>query len=135
MGRLGGRAPRQKGDRAERIVVRLLQALGLKAARVPLSGSAGGHFAGDAVVQLQGRALRIEIKCRGRGFKQTYDWIASTDVLVVKADRQELLAVLPLKLAIEISALAEQQFQEFPSVGRGGVPAKSGKQCDEEKSQ
>jgi len=38
----GGRRSRQKGDRFERAIVRLLQAAGLGAERRPLSGSAGG---------------------------------------------------------------------------------------------
>jgi Holliday junction resolvase len=35
----GGRASRQKGDRAERAIVKVLQDHGFAAERVPLSGS------------------------------------------------------------------------------------------------
>lgn len=43
----GGRRSRDKGNRAERAVVRFLQDRGFAAERIPLSGSAGGKFAGD----------------------------------------------------------------------------------------
>jgi hypothetical protein len=43
----GGRASRQKGNRTERAIVRVLQERGLAAERVPLSGSMRGRFGGD----------------------------------------------------------------------------------------
>ena len=46
----GGKSPRQKGSRTERAIVRLLQERGLAAERVPLSGAAGGRYAGDVSV-------------------------------------------------------------------------------------
>jgi Holliday junction resolvase len=42
----GGRGSRQKGDRLERAIVKLLQSHGLGAERIPMSGSAGGSFCG-----------------------------------------------------------------------------------------
>jgi Holliday junction resolvase len=50
---------RDKGSRCERAIVRALQAGGFAAARVPLSGAAGGRFAGDVLVPLNGRDLTI----------------------------------------------------------------------------
>jgi Holliday junction resolvase len=38
----GGRAPRDKGNRLERAIVRLAQDYGLGAERMPLSGAVGG---------------------------------------------------------------------------------------------
>src|SRR5436189_196991 len=58
--RRGGRAPRAKGNRLERTIVRLFQEVGIGAERVPLSGSAGGSYAGDFSVPLLGRDLVIE---------------------------------------------------------------------------
>jgi Holliday junction resolvase len=56
----GGRAPRRKGQRADPL--RSLQAYGLAAERMPLSGAAGGRFSGDIVLPLLGRHLCVEVK-------------------------------------------------------------------------
>ena len=74
----GGRATRQKGNRAERALVRALQNKGFGAERVTLSGSAGGRFQGDVTVPLIG------------------------------VDRREPLVVIPLALAVEIAFAAER---------------------------
>src|SRR6516225_3234653 len=103
----GGRASRQKGNRTERAIVRALQAAGFAAERVPLSGSMRGRFGGDISVPLLGVDRRVEVKCRGNGFRQLYDWLGDHDFLIVKADRLEPLVVVPLKFASEIAALAE----------------------------
>ncbi len=58
----GGRAPRRKGQRIERVLVRLLQAHGFAAERMPLSGAAGGRFSGDVVIPLLGRDLYVEAR-------------------------------------------------------------------------
>jgi hypothetical protein len=60
----GGRRSRDKGNRAERALVRALQDHGFAAERVPLSGAAGGKFAGDVTVPLMGLDRRVEVKCR-----------------------------------------------------------------------
>jgi hypothetical protein len=78
----GGCPSRQKGNRLERAIVRLLQDKGFAAERVPLSGSAGGSYSGD----LTGR-----------------------DALVIRADRRDALVVLPLRLAAEIAIAAERR--------------------------
>jgi hypothetical protein len=104
----GGRAPRQKGNRTERAIVRLLQDHGLAGERVPLSGAARGRFGGDISVPALGRDLRGEAKCRGNGFNRLYDWLEGRDFLVLRADRRELLVVVPLKLAAEIVMMAER---------------------------
>lgn len=104
----GGRASRQKGNRCERALVRLLQENGFAAERVPLSGSAGGSYLGDLTIPLQGVDRVAEVKVRSRGFAQLYDWLVDRDLLVVRADRREPLVVLPIKLAIEIARAAER---------------------------
>ena len=104
----GGRASRQKGNRTERAIVRLLQARGFAAERVPLSGAARGRFGGDVSVPVLGVDRRVEVKCRGGGFRQLYAWIAGADLLIVKCDRGEPLVILPLRLAAEIAAAAER---------------------------
>jgi hypothetical protein len=104
----GGRASRDKGSRMERAIVRLLQDHGLAAERVPLSGAARGRFGGDISVPVLGRDLRGEAKCRGNGFNRLYDWLEDRDFLVLRADRRELLVVVPLKLAAEVAVMAER---------------------------
>jgi Holliday junction resolvase len=104
----GGRASRQKGNRTERAIVRLLQNAGFAAERVPLSGAARERFGGDVSVPLLGIDRRVEVKCRGNGFRQLYAWLDDADLLIVKCDREEPLVVIPLKLAAEIAAIAER---------------------------
>jgi Holliday junction resolvase len=94
----GGRASRDKGNRAERAIVRYLQERGRAAERVPLSGSAGGSYKIPAL----GRDLVTEVKCRANGFRELYAWLVERDVLIVRADRREPLVVVPLRLAVDI---------------------------------
>jgi Holliday junction resolvase len=93
----GGRTPRQKGNRAERAIVRFLQQQGFAAERVPLSGAARGRFGGDVSIPVLGVDRRAEVKCRGNGFRELYKWLDGADLLIVRADRRELLVVIPLR--------------------------------------
>jgi len=111
----GGRASREKGNRGERAVVRFLQDRGFAAERVPLSGSARGRFGGDVSIPLLGADRRVEVKCRGDGFRQLYEWLEGHDFLIVRADRREPLVVIPMKLAAEIAMAAER-------ATKGGAP-------------
>jgi len=98
----GGKASRQKGDRAERALVRYFQEHGRAAERVPLSGSVGGSYKGDLTIPAVGRDLVAEVKCRANGFRELYAWLIDRDVLIVRADRREPLVVLPLRLAADL---------------------------------
>jgi Holliday junction resolvase len=104
----GGRAPRDKGNRFERAIVKLFQDRGLGAERVPLSGSVGGSHSGDLTVPILGRDLIVEAKARANGFARLYSWLDGRDALIVKADRRDALVVLPLRLAVEIAIAAER---------------------------
>ena len=105
---MSGARHRQKGARGERSVVKFLQARGFAAERIPLSGAAGGSFVGDVSIPLLGRDHVAEVKCRGQGFRQLYQWLQARDLLIVRADRREPLVILPLKLAAEIAMAAER---------------------------
>jgi hypothetical protein len=59
-------------------------------------------------VSLLGIDRVVEVKVRGSGFRQIYEWLAGRDLLVVRADRAQPLVVLSLKLAAEIAAAAER---------------------------
>jgi Holliday junction resolvase len=119
----GGRASRQKGNRLERALVHALQDAGFVAERVPLSGAAGGRFGADLSIPLLGADRRVEVKCRGDGFRQLYSWLNNNgaDLLIVRADRSEPLVVVPFHFAIEIARAAENSAQAE------SVPAESGK--------
>ena len=95
---MSGRAPRQKGDRLERAVVKQLQDVGLDAKRVPLSGSAKG-YPGDVSVRLLGRELTLECKSRA-DFKTLYGWLENRDALILKANRKTPLLVVRLDDAL-----------------------------------
>jgi Holliday junction resolvase len=100
---MSGRRSRSKGTRTECSIVNALQAKGIAAVRVPLSGAAGGRFAGDIVLPLLGRDFLVEVKARADAVREVYGWLNARDVLVVKADRQEPLVILRLSLAAEIA--------------------------------
>ena len=58
----GGAAPRRKGDRLERVLVRVLEQRGILSVRVPQSGAKGGRYRGDLMMPLCGRELVAEVK-------------------------------------------------------------------------
>lgn len=94
---------RDKGNRFERAIVNAFKAHDIDAKRVPLSGAT--DFAkGDVLVMGKGRTYQLELKARQNGFKQLYGWLDGNDGLVVKADRQEALVVLPLGEFISLIA-------------------------------
>ena len=105
---MSGRRSRSKGVRTERSIVNALRASGIGAVRVPLSGAVGGRFAGDIVLPLMGRDLCVEVKARAGGFRELYCWLNGRDMLIVKADRQEPLVVLPMSLAAKIAKGADE---------------------------
>lgn len=84
-----GAMSRRKGARRE---LEVAKALGGQ--RVPLSGSAGGAFAGD--VQLP-NGWRCEVKARSEGWRTLYRWLEGADALLLRADRRPWLAVVPLE--------------------------------------
>jgi Holliday junction resolvase len=104
---MSGRPSRDKGARVERGIVAALQAAGLAAVRVPLSGAAGGRFSGDVIMPLGGRDLCLEVKARADGFRKLYDWLDGRDVLIVKADRQEPLVIVRMSIAADLVSRIE----------------------------
>src|SRR3954464_6295419 len=102
--RKGGRASRDKGNRAERAIVKFLQERGFAAERVPLSGSAGGSYLGDLTVPVVGIDRVVEVRCGADGFRELYRWLIDRDILIVRADRREPLVIMPLKLAAEVAS-------------------------------
>jgi Holliday junction resolvase len=79
----GGRAPKAKGSRFERAIVRQHQDHGFGAERVPLSGAAGGSYSGDLTVPILGRDLVVEAKARANGCARLYSWLEDRDILIL----------------------------------------------------
>jgi hypothetical protein len=96
---------RRKGAREELALVRRLQNAGFAAEK----DSRTGYTGHDLTAPLLGVDRRVEVKVRGNGFNQLYDWLTGRDLLIVKADRREPLVVVPLRLAAEIAAVAEKK--------------------------
>jgi Holliday junction resolvase len=96
---MSGRRSKEKGARTERAIVRLLQGGGLAATKVSGLYKPGA----DISMPLLGSDGAVEVKCRADGFRQLYNWLQECDVLIVKADREEPLAVVRLSLAAEIA--------------------------------
>ena len=94
-----GRSQRDKGARSEREFARLIGG-----ERVPLSGAAGGRFAGDVI----GLGLRWECKRRANGFRQLYGWLENADALAVRADRREWVVVIPLERFLQMVGVGNQ---------------------------
>ena len=95
-----GKSQRDKGGRREREVVNFWKALGFKSARVPLSGAAGGDYAGDVDLYAFGQddaPIIGEVKARGNGggFKTITQWLGVNDFLVLHEDNKPRLYVLP----------------------------------------
>ena len=106
-----GKSQRDKGNRTERQLVNIFRAYGIDAKRVPLSGAASG-FKGDIIAIIDGQDWRIESKVRSNGFKQIYGWLDGNDALVVKADRQQALMVMPLRKFCELVGESEVMLVE-----------------------
>lgn len=104
-----GKASRDKGARYERHCVHRLQDEGFAAERIPLSGAAGGSFAGDITFPLMGEDRRAECKKRARGFSQLYQWLEDHYCLFAAADRADDLVVLRLSDFITIAKQAERR--------------------------
>lgn len=68
---MGGKASRDKGSRAERLLVQHLVSLGFTARRIPLSGAMQG-FKGDVIAERSGRSYLFEVKCRKDEFMPLY---------------------------------------------------------------
>lgn len=96
-----GKPPRRKGDNGERELARLLGGR-----RIPLSGAAGGEFAGDVEVPGLGRG---EVKRRQDGFKQLYKWLEGRDFLAVRADRREWLITMRAETVVRLLEAAKKE--------------------------
>ena len=99
-------ASKDKGRRAENLIVEELKQHGIPAIRIPLSGSLGGQFADDVVIGTIDNPLhRIEVKNRESIGDYIWDWLAQskgTDYLVLKKNRKKMLVVMDIDHFVEL---------------------------------
>ena len=80
--------------------MRLHQAEGIAASRVPLSGAHGGDYAGD--VRILDFTAEVKARKDGSGFKQLETWLGDHDLLFLRRDRQHPFVVMPWKTYLEV---------------------------------
>jgi hypothetical protein len=98
---VAGRASKVKGSRVEREIVKRLNSIGLKSQRIPLSGSVGGNFQGDILIDSPfGGTLRAEVKARknGEGFVGLLKWLGEHELLFLRKDKEEPVVVMTWEL-------------------------------------
>jgi hypothetical protein len=93
---MGGKASRDKGQRAEREFAKLVDGH-----RVPLSGAQEG-YRNDVI----GLGLEWEVKRRKSGFKQLYEWIEDErekpDAVALRTDNKQWLVCMTLDKFMEL---------------------------------
>lgn len=90
------RLARTRGADFEREVVNLSKAMGLDAERIKGSGA---HAKGHKDVRIDDKLVECK---RRRNFKQLYSWLEGADLLAIRGDNKEALAVLPLRKLLEM---------------------------------
>ena len=98
---MSGRSAKTKGTRVERELVQKLEAEGVTAWRVPMSGSLGGSLSADIKIG-KARGFSVEVKARGGGFSTIEKWLGNNQALFLKRDRQEPMVVLEWEMFIEL---------------------------------
>jgi hypothetical protein len=98
---MSGARHRRKGDRVERELVHQHTDIGIEAERYPLSGASrfrgSGHDLDIYAFGPDEAPLVAEVKARkdGSGFATLERWLGDYDVLFLRRDHAEPLAVLP----------------------------------------
>ena len=100
---MSGKAPRRKGDRIEREIIKLHEDIEVHAERYPLSGSTRFRGSGhdiDVYADEDGPPLVAEVKGRkdGKGFAQLEKWLGEYDLLFLRRDRKKPLVVMPWRV-------------------------------------
>jgi len=101
---MSGARHRLKGDRVERELVSLHTNLGVKAKRYPLSGASrfrrSGHDIDVYAFGTDEAPLVAEVKARknAAGFATLDRWLGEYDVLFLRRDNAESLALVPWRV-------------------------------------
>jgi hypothetical protein len=101
---MSGARHRRKGDRIERELVALHQAIGIHAERVPLSGASryrnSGHDIDVYAFGSDQAPLVAEVKARkdGNSFATIERWLGEFDLLVLKRNHSNPLILMPWRV-------------------------------------
>ena len=98
-----GNKSRSKGARIELNVLHELQDAGLDCEKLSYIYK-NTH---DIRLKMLGKDHKMEVKCRANGFATIYKWLEPVDVLVLRADRKQALAVIPIATLIELLRAAK----------------------------
>ena len=96
---------KSKGSYHERKLAEWLNEIGIKAKRVPLSGSLGGEWSGDIHVTLDGRHLVTEVKYRDKsGFPSPFTVLEGRDMAIYKRrnGKPQTLVIMPAELFADL---------------------------------
>lgn len=107
---MSGRAAKAKGSRVERELAKLLTGAGVPTRRVIGSGAHGGidsRLEGDLQIGTYHDGhwlLTGEVKARknGEGFKVLEGWLGENDLLLLKRNNKEPLAVMPWRTLVPL---------------------------------
>jgi hypothetical protein len=100
---MSGLRSRRKGLRVEYLARDALIAGGISARKVSRACQPG-H---DVEAGVHGRLLKVQVRLRAKNDATVYAQLDGCEVLLLKADRKPILAILPLSLAIEIARAAK----------------------------
>lgn len=96
---------KSKGSYHERKLSEWLNEIGIKAKRVPLSGSLGGEWSGDIHVTLDGRHLVTEVKYRDKsGFPSPFTVLENRDMAIYKrrTGKPQTIVIMPAELFADL---------------------------------
>ena len=80
-----GTSQRNKGSYHERWFVKWFTSQGFKAKRQPLSGSLGGEYSGDIILNIKGQRLVAEVKYRDKSnFPNPFNVLDKRDIALYK---------------------------------------------------
>jgi hypothetical protein len=105
---MSGARHRQKGDRAERELVKLHEDIGIHAERYPLSGASRFRNSGhDVDIYFRGRACPFvaEVKARknGKCFTTQKKWLGENDLLFLRENQDpQPTVVMPWRTYVEL---------------------------------
>jgi Holliday junction resolvase len=94
---------KRKGDGFELEVVHFLQAAGIAAEKIPLSGAVGGSFSGDIAVPVRGVDRKLECKRRARAFGTLYKFMGNNFALVLRDNHTEPLVLMRLADFVDLA--------------------------------
>jgi len=129
---MSGAKHRQKGDRAEREIVKLHHSVGIQAERYPLSGASRFRGSGhDIDIYPHGRAapLVAEVKARkgGTGFTVIEKWLGDYDCLFLRKNQEpQPIVVIPWRVWSELIGGKDAQAQRTSADGVGAGIAAGG---------